>query len=64
MLISLLEAAHQTGVSHWRLSQLVASDKLPALSVNGFLMVHEEHLQRCLLETVTPPRLTRPEHAN
>lgn len=64
MLISLLEAARRTGVSHWRLSQLAASERLPAQSVNGFLMVHEEDLRRCLMETLVPVRLAKPEHSN
>ena len=64
MLISLLEAVRRSGVSHWRLSQLVASDRLPARSVNGFLMVSEDDLRRCVLEIVLPPRALPPERLN
>ena len=64
MMISLLEAVRRTGISHWRLSQLVASEKLPAQSVNGFLMVSEDDLRRYVIENLLCGRPAPAERSN
>ena len=47
MLLSLIEASRRFRVSYWKLSRMVMSDILPAVSVDGFLMVREEDVRAC-----------------
>ncbi len=44
MLITLIEASERLGVSPWRLGKLALDDKLPVVSVNGYLMAEEEDI--------------------
>ena len=48
MLISLIEASRRFSVSYWKLSRMVMRDLLPAVSVDGFLMVSEEDVRACV----------------